>query len=43
LDTDSRINGPIGVDLFEYMAENRLHYAYREIRGERYTLAEGMW
>ena len=45
LDTDSRINGPVNVDIFNYMAENRLHYAYawRKTVTERYNLAEGMW
>jgi hypothetical protein len=43
LDTDSRINAPVPVDVFEYMADNQLHYAYVEMSTEGNHLARGMW
>ena len=43
LDTDSRINAPVPIDMFEYMATNGLHYGFVERSTEQAHLAEGMW
>ena len=43
LDTDSRINAPVPIDMFNYMAANGLHYGFVRRSTERGGLAEGMW